>query len=528
LIATLTADRDATAAALEERTAALTNAQEAITGFEAQVAGLLADQVTAEETIADLETQRTEILTQQEQLNLALATARDEIDAGVEEARLAAARREALEAMVAELETTRDAQAAELSERESAQLADAAAAEAIRERLANADAELTAMTLSLEEQRREAEETLTLLAAAKAVEGDLNLTIATALSAQAAAENALATAQAENVALTDELAAALLAQQTLEQQVSGANDPDALREQLAAALAAKQAQEIETQQLAAQLAAQQSDADRQAALLALANTALQQEEALSAEGQREVAVLNAQVAELRQQLGNLQSLLNLATENDTEAQVQIQELGTQLNTALARVAAEERRRAALEEAERERLEAEAARLEEEAARLAGEAQNLERFRSDFFGQLRDVLEGQDGVRIEGDRFVFSSEVLFQPGRAELSALGRTEIAKVAAILRDIADEIPAGIDWIIRVDGHTDNLPLSGSGRYRDNWELSQARALSVVRYMEQSLGIPPTRLAANGFGEYQPLNPADTPAARAQNRRIELKLTER
>ena len=521
LIATLTADRDATAAALEATTADLEAAQSAITGFEAQVAGLLAENQTAQTAIEALQSEQSALLSEQEQLNLALATARSEIDAGAEAARLAAARREALEALVADLEQTREAQAAQLSERESAALADAAAAEAIRERLANADAELTAMTLSLEEKRREAEETLTLLAAAEAVADDLNLTIATALAAQNTAEAALADAEAKNADLSDRLAAALLAQETLQQQVSGANDPSALREQLAAALAAKQAQEIETAQLAAALEAQQSEADRQANLLAIANSALQAEEALSAQGQREVAVLNAQVAELRQQIGNLQSLLNLATAEDTEAQIQIQELGTQLNTALARVAAEERRRAALEEAER-------ARLEEEAARLAAEAQDLERFRSDFFGQLRDVLEGQDGVRIEGDRFVFSSEVLFQPGQAELSVLGRDEITKVAAILSEIADEIPDGIDWIIRVDGHTDNVPLTSSGRYRDNWELSQGRALSVVRYMEQSLGIPPERLAANGFGEYQPINTANTPEARAQNRRIELKLTER
>jgi chemotaxis protein MotB len=521
LIATLTADRNATAAALEAATADLEAAQSAITGFEAQVAGLLAENQTAQTAIEALQSEQSALLSEQEQLNLALATARSEIDAGAEAARLAAARREALEALVADLEQTREAQAAQLSERESAALADAAAAEAIRERLANADAELTAMTLSLEEKRREAEETLTLLAAAEAVADDLNLTIATALAAQNTAEAALAAAEAKNADLSDRLAAALLAQETLQQQVSGANDPSALREQLAAALAAKQAQEIETAQLAAALEAQQSEADRQANLLAIANSALQAEEALSAQGQREVAVLNAQVAELRQQIGNLQSLLNLATAEDTEAQIQIQELGTQLNTALARVAAEERRRAALEEAER-------ARLEEEAARLAAEAQDLERFRSDFFGQLRDVLEGQDGVRIEGDRFVFSSEVLFQPGQAELSVLGRDEITKVAAILSEIADEIPDGIDWIIRVDGHTDNVPLTSSGRYRDNWELSQGRALSVVRYMEQSLGIPPERLAANGFGEYQPINTANTPEARAQNRRIELKLTER
>ena len=521
LIATLTADRDATAAALEATTADLEAAQSAITGFEAQVAGLLAENQTAQTAIEALQSEQSALLSEQEQLNLALATARSEIDAGAEAARLAAARREALEALVADLEQTREAQAAQLSERESAALADAAAAEAIRERLANADAELTAMTLSLEEKRREAEETLTLLAAAEAVADDLNLTIATALAAQNTAEAALADAEAKNADLSDRLAAALLAQETLQQQVSGANDPSALREQLAAALAAKQAQEIETAQLAAALEAQQSEADRRANLLAIANSALQAEEALSAQGQREVAVLNAQVAELRQQIGNLQSLLNLATAEDTEAQIQIQELGTQLNTALARVASEERRRAALEEAER-------ARLEEEAARLAAEAQDLERFRSDFFGQLRDVLEGQDGVRIEGDRFVFSSEVLFQPGQAELSVLGRDEITKVAAILSEIADEIPDGIDWIIRVDGHTDNVPLTSSGRYRDNWELSQGRALSVVRYMEQSLGIPPERLAANGFGEYQPINTANTPEARAQNRRIELKLTER
>lgn len=514
LIASLTAERDATVVELAE-------AANRITGFEAQVAGLLADRETAQATIADLETAQETLLSEQEQLNLALATARDEVDAGAEAARLAAARREALEALIADLELEKDAQAEQLTELEAAQLADAAAAEAIRNNLENADAELTAMTLALEEKRREAEETLTLLAAAEAVREDLNITIATALSAQNAAEQARASVETENANLKEELAAALLAQQNLQQQVSGPNDPDSLREQLAAALAANQAQQIETEQLAAQLASQQSAADRQAALLAIANTALQQEEALSADSQREVAVLNAQVAELRQQLGNLQSLLNLATEDDVDAQVQIQELGTQLNTALARVAAEERRRAALEEAER-------ARLEEEAARLTAEAQNLERFRSDFFGQLREVLEGQDGVRIEGDRFVFSSEVLFQPGQAELSEQGRAEIANVAGILRDIADEIPAGIDWIIRVDGHTDNLPLSGTGQFRDNWELSQGRALSVVRYMNQELGIPPERLAANGFGEYQPLNTADTPEARAQNRRIELKLTER
>ncbi|MDX8354624.1 peptidoglycan -binding protein [Cognatiyoonia sp. IB215182] len=468
-IAALIAERDAQGAALAE-------ARSQITEFEAQVAGLLAERSEALTSIAGLEAEQERLLSEQEALNLALAQARTEIDEGTEAARLAAARREALEALIADLETENDANTARITELEAGQLADAAAAEALRERLANADTELTAMTLNLEEQRQEAEETLTLLAAARAAQAEL--------------EALQGTLDAEN---------------------------DDLLRQLAEARAA----------LATQTA-NASAAEEQAVLLALANEQLAAQEAVSAESQRQVALLNAQITELRGQVGNLQSLLNLAEESDREAQVQIETLGAQLNTALARVASEERQRRALEEAERIRLEAEAARLEEEAERLAAEAENLSRFKSDFFGQLRDVLEGQDRVRIEGDRFIFASEVLFQPGRAQLSPAGQAEIANIADILRSIANDIPPGIDWVIRVDGHTDNIPVSAGSRYRDNWELSQARALSVVRFMSDDLGIAPERLAANGFGEYQPLNPANTPEARAQNRRIELKLTER
>jgi chemotaxis protein MotB len=201
--------------------------------------------------------------------------------------------------------------------------------------------------------------------------------------------------------------------------------------------------------------------------------------------------------------------------------VQIESLGSQLNSALARVAAEEKRRAALEEAERIRLEAEAKALKEETKELA-------RYRSEFFGRLSEVLAGREGVRVVGDRFVFSSEVLFQPGSATLSPEGQSQIAGVAATLQEVAAVIPPEIDWIIRVDGHTDDVPLSGAGQFRDNWELSQARALSVVRFMQDDLGFPPERMAATGFGEYRPVAEGDTPEARAQNRRIELKLTER
>ncbi len=463
----------------------LAQAQTRITDFEAQVAALLADQARAQGDIAALETQRDELLNEQDALNLALAQSRQEIDAQAEAARLAAARREALEALVAELETSEDAQAAQISEleqqlteEEAARLAEAAAAEALRDRLQNADAELTAMTLALEAQRKEAEDTLTLLAAAQAAKAEL-------------------------------------------ERQFGEINAEELREQLQAAL------DAQTQALANE-AEQRSLAEERAALLALAREALASEQEISTEAQRQTALLNQQMAALRSQLGSLQALLDDYEERNTAAEIQIQTLGQDLNAALARAASEERRRRLLEEAERIRLEAEAEKLAGQNQELAAQAEDLQRYRSEFFGRLRDVLGDQDGVRIEGDRFVFSSEVLFATGSANLSAEGRQEVAKVANILRSVAAEIPEGLNWVIRVDGHTDNVPLAGSGRYRDNWELSQGRALSVVRYMVDALGIPPDRLAANGFGEFQPVNPADTPEARAQNRRIELKLTER
>ena len=164
----------------------------------------------------------------------------------------------------------------------------------------------------------------------------------------------------------------------------------------------------------------------------------------------------------------------------------------------------------------------------EAARLAAEAEELERYRSEFFGRLRELLEGREGVRIDGDRFVFSSEVLFEVGSADLAPEGLSQIASVAGLLSEIADDIPEGIDWIVRVDGHTDNQQIRPGGEFSSNWDLSQARALSVVLYMSEELGFPPDRLAATGFGEFSPIAPNDTAEGRAQNRRIELKLTER
>ncbi len=427
---------------LEGQISALTSnlqaAEAAGKAQEQQIAGLTADLGAATEKISGFEAQVASLLADADK-----ASAR--ISAQDEAAKLAEARRQALEALVAGLKNDNAAVTKRLSDAEAARLVDAAAAKALQDKLKSSTDELTAMTLALETQRKKAEDTLTLLAAAEA------------------------------------------ARKSLEEGQSGAL----------------------------------SEADKQKALLAVANEALANEQAASADGARKMALLNQQVATLRGQLGALQNLLDASAAKDSDAKVQIEALGSQLNSALARVAAEEKRRAALEEAERKRLEEEAKSLKDQTVELA-------RYRSEFFGKLSEVLSGRQGVRVVGDRFVFSSEVLFEPGSADLSPEGKSQIAGVVATLQEVAAVIPPEINWIIRVDGHTDDVPLSGQGQFKDNWELSQARALAVVRFMQSDLGFPPNRLAATGFGEYQPVATGETPEARAQNRRIELKLTER
>jgi chemotaxis protein MotB len=430
----------------------LAAAQGRIVSFETQVAGLLAqtsgqkDQIGAlTASVADLQAAQTKLISDKEAVALALAKARDEIDAGTEAARLAAARTAALQALIDDLKRQDAEKAAslahvtgsastlqnQLTEAEKQRLVDAAAAEALREKLKSSDAELTAMTLALEEQRKKAEDTLTLLAAA-----------------------------------------------------------DAATKDMASAKTQKEA------------------------LLAAAQDILSQKDLQLAEQARNVALLNQQLAALRAQLAQLQGMLDASAAKDSENNVQISALGTQLNQALAQVAAEQRKRAELEAAEADRLQA--------------ENQDLAKYRSEFFGQLSTLLAGQPGVRVVGDRFVFSSEVLFQQGAADLATEGQDQIAQVVNTLQRVVPDIPQGLNWIIRVDGHTDDVPLSGTGDFHDNWELSQARALSVVRYMTDVLGFPPDRVAAAGFGQYQPVAAGETAEARALNRRIELKLTER
>ncbi|MFP4044796.1 MAG: peptidoglycan -binding protein, partial [Rhodosalinus sp.] len=375
-------------------------------------------------------------------------------------------------------------------------------------RAERAAADLATTRAELEEARAQLAETRAEAEAAGTERTDLERQLTEALAAVVAAQSA-----------EDELGRRLAAALAEQRQVEA--DAAETRERLAAALAAQRSAEAEVEDLrsrledaaAARLAAEQGQGERDQ-LLAVANRELEEQRAAATEAQRQTALLNQQVRELSRQLARLQGLIDASREADAAQQVRIESLGAELNAALARAAAEERRRRQLEE-ERARL-------------LEAEKEDLERYRSEFFGRLRAILGAQQGVQIEGDRFVFPSEVLFAPGQAELSREGRAEIGQVAEILKGVMNRIPDEIDWVLRVDGHTDNVPLIASAEFEDNWELSQARALSVVRYLIDAHDIPPERLSANGFGEYQPIDPRDTAEARARNRRIELKLTER
>ncbi|KAB0536919.1 peptidoglycan -binding protein [Pseudochrobactrum algeriensis] len=219
---------------------------------------------------------------------------------------------------------------------------------------------------------------------------------------------------------------------------------------------------------------------------------LDAEKQVSARALSQVELLNQQIAALRRQIGALEDALNASEARDRESNTKIADLGKRLNVALAQ-----------------------------------RVQELNRYRSDFFGRLREILSDRENIRIVGDRFVFQSEVLFPTGSADINPQGLIEMKKLADAVVELNKEIPDDINWVLRVDGHTDNVPLSGTGRYRDNWELSSARATAVVKFLIAN-GVPANRLVAAGFGEYQPLEADDSSDARSRNRRIELKLTER
>ncbi|WP_421857298.1 peptidoglycan -binding protein [Oricola sp.] len=219
---------------------------------------------------------------------------------------------------------------------------------------------------------------------------------------------------------------------------------------------------------------------------------LDEERQISQRALNQVELLNQQILALRRQIAALEDALEVSEQRDRESNAKIADLGKRLNVALAQ-----------------------------------RVQELNRYRSDFFGRLREILSDRDNIRIVGDRFVFQSEVLFGSGSADLNVAGAQEMAKLASAIIDLQREIPDEINWVLRVDGHTDNIPVSGGRRFADNWELSSARATSVVKFLIGE-GVPPRRLVAAGFGEFQPLDDTDSDEARSRNRRIELKLTER
>jgi chemotaxis protein MotB len=221
------------------------------------------------------------------------------------------------------------------------------------------------------------------------------------------------------------------------------------------------------------------------------NKALDSEKQVTSRALAQIEVLTQQISALRRQLAALEEALDASEKQGKESQGKIAELGQRLNVALAQ-----------------------------------RVQELSRYRSEFFGRLRAILGNRPDIRVVGDRFVFQSEVFFDTGQAQLLPEGRAELDKLATALIDLDKQIPAEIPWVLRVDGHTDTRPIN-SPLFKSNWDLSAARAISVVQYLV-SLGVPAQRLVAAGFGEFQPLDAAATEDAYKRNRRIELKLTER
>jgi chemotaxis protein MotB len=258
--------------------------------------------------------------------------------------------------------------------------------------------------------------------------------------------------------------------------------------------------------LQASLAALESDRNRLQGLLGTQASAsatagqqiaaltsdLDAERQISGRALAQVELLNQQISALRRQLLAVQTALEASESRIKESQVQIADLGSRLNVALAQ------------------------RVEE-----------LTRYRSDFFGRLNAILGNRADVQVVGDRFVLQSEVLFDTGSDQIKPAAVDSLTRIATAVADLVREIPSEIAWVLRVDGHTDKRPIVGSGRFRSNWELSAARSISVVQFLI-ARGIPSNRLVAAGFGEFQPLDDRDVEAALARNRRIELKLTER
>ncbi|KZD00715.1 MULTISPECIES: peptidoglycan -binding protein [unclassified Thalassospira] len=283
---------------------------------------------------------------------------------------------------------------------------------------------------------------------------------------------------------------------TLADQLAAAElSTDEIEQKLLAALASLEDKEAELTELrettGEKITDQETRIGELSALLASRAAELEEQKNLSDEAKAQVAALNQQMLALRQQLARIEAALETSERENEEKDAQIVNLGNRLNAALATKVAE-----------------------------------LQRYRSEFFGRLREVLGDRQDIRVVGDRFVFQSEVLFGSGEAELGEEGKDQLAKLGETLTTIAADIPDDIDWVMRVDGHTDKVPIRNL-QFASNWELSAARAISVVKFLIDQ-GVPPNRLVAAGFGEYQPLDNRDDEIAYRRNRRIEFKITER
>ncbi len=307
-------------------------------------------------------------------------------------------------------------------------------------------------------------------------------TIAALIAAAAADKATIAARLADLERLRTEMNRTVTADKaTIEARLA---DIARLMEQMKALTALRDELEKKVQDAAA---ATMTEQERRAAVQAqLAN-----EQRLGDSARAQIALLNQQVAELRAQFQSVQDALGIQKKAVADKELEITNLGAKLNAALA-----------------EKVE------------------ELKQYRSEFFGKLRAVLSGRPGIQVVGDRFVFQSEVLFPVGKAEMTPAGVAQMTDIASTIKDVSTSIPADLHWILRVDGHTDPQPLKG-GAFASNWELSVARAVTVVKLLI-SLGVPPNHLAATGFGEFQPIAPGDNEDAWAKDRRIELRLTDR
>ena len=251
------------------------------------------------------------------------------------------------------------------------------------------------------------------------------------------------------------------------------------------------AEKSKSANLSAMLASESDKGSSAGSTISGLQTALDKEKSLTSEALAQVELLNQQIAAMRRQLQQLNALLTDSEIRNKASEAQIADLGKRLNSALAQ-----------------------------------KVQELTRYRSEFFGRLRQILSQRSDILVVGDRFVFQAEVLFPKGGAELAPEGQTEMLKLADAARQLEREIPADIAWVLRVDGHTDIDPIT-SAQFKSNWELSSGRAIAVVKFLIAS-GVSPNHLVAAGFGEFQPIDPGSTEEAKSRNRRIELKLTER